>query len=171
MTISQLVPFARSAGLGASVATISLVVSSCGNAGGRIFSGWLSDALGRLPTIRTMVMISAAAMPALFLWRANVVAFYALVAAVYWCYGTQLSVFASTTADFYGTKHLGLNYGVLFTAWGAAGIIGPAIAARVFDQFGDYRYAFFTASALALVAFVSLSLVRTPQAPSAAVAT
>jgi OFA family oxalate/formate antiporter-like MFS transporter len=163
MTISQLIPFARSAGLGAAVATVSLIVSSCGNAGGRILSGWMSDTLGRLRTLKTMVLISAMAMPALFLWRSEVVPFYALVAVVYWCYGTQLSVFASTTADFYGTRHLGLNYGVLFTAWGAAGIIGPAIAARVFDRFGDYRYAFFTASALALVAFVSLSLVRTPQ--------
>jgi MFS transporter, OFA family, oxalate/formate antiporter len=168
MTISQLVPFARSAGLGASVATISLIVSSCGNAGGRIFSGWLSDTLGRLPTIKTMVLVSAAAMPALFLWRANVVAFYALVAVVYWCYGTQLSVFASTTADYYGTKHLGLNYGMLFTAWGAAGILGPAIAARVYDRFGDYRYAFFAASAFALIAFASLAPVRTPQPATAA---
>ncbi len=171
MTISQLVPFARSAGLGASVATISLIVSSCGNAGGRIFSGWLSDALGRLPTIKTMVLISAAAMPALFLWRANVVAFYTLVAVVYWCYGTQLSVFASTTADYYGTRHLGLNYGMLFTAWGAAGILGPAIAARVFDRFGDYRYAFFAAAAFALGAFASLMFVRTPQQTAAASAT
>lgn len=167
MTISQLVPFARSAGLGATVATLSLIVSSCGNAGGRILSGWMSDTLGRLRTLKTMVLISAIAMPALFLWRSNVVAFYALVAVVYWCYGTQLSVFASTTADFYGTRHLGLNYGVLFTAWGAAGIIGPAIAARVFDRFGDYRYAFFAASALAVIAFASLSLVRTPHARSA----
>ena len=171
MTISQLVPFARSAGLGASVATISLVVSSCGNAGGRIVSGWLSDTLGRLPTLRTMVLVSAVAMPALFLWRANVVAFYALVAVVYWCYGTQLSVFASTTADYYGTRNLGLNYGMLFTAWGAAGILGPAIAARVFDTFGDYRYAFFAAAAFALVAFVSLMFIRTPLPTTSASAT
>jgi MFS transporter, OFA family, oxalate/formate antiporter len=167
MTISQLVPFARSAGLGATVATLSLIVSSCGNAGGRILSGWMSDALGRVQTLQTMILISAIAMPALFLWRTNVVSFYALVAVVYWCYGTQLSVFASTTADFYGTKHLGLNYGVLFTAWGAAGIIGPAIAARVFDRFGDYRYAFFAASALAVIAFGSLSTVRTPRRDAA----
>ena len=168
MTISQLVPFARSAGLGATVATLSLIVSSSGNAGGRILSGWMSDTLGRVRTLQTMVLLSAVAMPALFLWRTEVVPFYALVALVYWCYGTQLSVFASTIADFYGTKNLGLNYGVLFTAWGAAGIIGPAIAARVFDRFGDYRYAFFTAAALAVVAFASLTMVRTPDASVAA---
>jgi MFS family permease len=163
MTISQLVPFTRAAGLGATVATLSLVVTSLGNAGGRIFSGWLSDTLGRVRTLQTMILLSAIAMPALFLGRSNVVTFYVFVALVYWCYGTQLSVFASTMADFYGTKNLGLNYGVLFSAWGAAGILGPAIAGRVFIRTGDYRYAFFSASALALIALASLSFAKIPQ--------
>jgi OFA family oxalate/formate antiporter-like MFS transporter len=81
---------------------------------------------------------------------------------VYWCYGTQLSLFASATADFYGTKNLGLNYGVLFTAWGAAGTLGPAIAGRVFDRFGDYRYAFFAASAFAVIALCALLAAKAP---------
>lgn len=160
MTISQLVPFARSAGLGAAVATLALPVTAAGNAGGRILSGWLSDALGRVTTLRVMVLASAVTMPALFAWRSQAVLFFVLVACVYWCYGTQLSVFASTTADFYGTRDLGLNYGVLFTAWGAAGIFGPMIGGRVFDAFGDYRYAFYAASALAVIAFGSLAMVR-----------
>jgi OFA family oxalate/formate antiporter-like MFS transporter len=167
MTISQLSPFARSAGIVAPVAIFT--ISALGNAGGRIFSGWMSDTLGRLRTLKTMVLLSAVAMPALFIWREQTLLFFLLLALVYWCYGTQLSVFASTTADFYGTKNLGLNYGVLFTAWGAAGILGPYIAGRVFDGFGDYRYAFFTASALALVAFASLTLARTPAHETASV--
>jgi MFS transporter, OFA family, oxalate/formate antiporter len=160
MTISQLSPFARSAGIVAPVAIF--VITAIGNAGGRILSGWLSDTLGRLRTLKTMVLVSAVAMPALFIWREQMLLFFVLIALVYACYGTQLSVFASTTGDFYGTKHLGLNYGVLFTAWGAAGIVGPLIAGRVYDAFGDYRYAFFTAAALALIAFGSLSLAKTP---------
>src|SRR5262249_50004444 len=112
MTISQLVPLARSAGLGVAAATLALPVSAAGNAGGRILSGWLSDAVGRLTTLRTMTLASALAMPALFSWRQEPVLFFLLVACVYWCYGTQLSVFASATADLYGTRRLGLNYGV-----------------------------------------------------------
>ena len=49
---------------------------------------------------------------------------------------------------------------MLFTAWGAAGIFGPMIGGRVFDSFGDYRYAFYAAGALAVIAFGALSLVR-----------
>jgi len=168
MTISQLVPFARSSGVGATAATFAITIGACGNAGGRILSGWMSDRIGRLPTLRAMVLLSAIAMPALFVWRADVVAFYLLVAVVYWCYGTQISVFASTAADFYGTRHLGMNYGLLFTAWGVAGILGPAIGATVFDRFGDYRYAFFAASALAVVALASLIFARRPVEPRVA---
>lgn len=163
MTISQLVPFARNSGLAAAAATFAITIGAVGNAGGRILSGWMSDTLGRLTTLRVMVLMSAVAMPVLFIVREEVALFYLLVAVVYWCYGTQLSVFASTTADFYGTRNLGLNYGVLFTAWGVAGILGPMIAAQVFDAFGDYRYAFYAAGALALVAFGSLMI-----APAAA---
>jgi OFA family oxalate/formate antiporter-like MFS transporter len=109
-----------------------------------------------------MVLLSALAMPALVAGRSNVWTFYAFVGLVYWCYGTQLSVIATTMADFYGTKNLGLNYGVLFSAWGAAGILGPAIAGRVFVQTGDYRFAFYSAAVLALVAFAALSFARMP---------
>jgi OFA family oxalate/formate antiporter-like MFS transporter len=162
MTISQLVPFATSAGLGANIATIALVVGAVGNAGGRILSGAMSDRFGRLATLKIMLLLSAIAMPSLFLWRQEAGLFWFFVALVYWCYGTQLSVFASTTADFFGTKNFGMNYGVLFTAWGVAGIIGPLIAGRVYDTFGDYRYAFFVTAGLALVALASLSIARPP---------
>ena len=115
-----------------------------------------------------MILISAVAMPVLFILREQQVIFFVLVAVVYWCYGTQLSVFATTTADFYGTKNLGLNYGVLFTAWGAAGIIGPWFAGKTFDAFGDYRVAFFSAGGLAIVAFLSLFMAKVPTHDEAA---
>jgi OFA family oxalate/formate antiporter-like MFS transporter len=171
MTISQLVPFARDAGLGAAAATFAIAIGAVGNAGGRILSGWLSDTLGRLTTLRVMVLLSAVAMPLWVAVRSEVVLFYILAVIVYWCYGTQLSVFASTTADMYGTRNLGMNYGLLFTAWGTAGIIGPVIAAQVFDAFGDYRYAFYVAGALALVSFAALMLARPPHLAPAPAAT
>jgi OFA family oxalate/formate antiporter-like MFS transporter len=164
MTISQLVPFARSAGFDIGAATFGLTVGAIGNASGRILAGWLSDKIGRLATLKMMVLGAAVAMPALFAWRTQLVSFYILVAAVYWCYGTLLSVFASTTADFYGTRYLGLNYGILFTGLGTAGVLGPLIGARTFDAFGDYRVAFLSASVLALVAFAALWFARPPDA-------
>jgi OFA family oxalate/formate antiporter-like MFS transporter len=128
MVISQLVPFGKSVGIpSASLITMSLVVAAIGNASGRILSGWMSDALGRLNVLRLMIAISMIAMPILYQVGSNVTLLYATVFVVYWCYGTQLSVNASTTSDFWGTKGAGINYGMLFTAWGVAGIIGPRI--------------------------------------------
>lgn len=169
MTISQLVPFARSSGLAATAAAFALTVGAFGNAGGRILSGWLSDSLGRLTTLRIMVLTSAFAMPLLFAVREQAPLFYLLVAVVYWCYGTQLSVFASATADFYGTRNLGANYGALFTAWGAAGVVGPLIAGRVFDATKSYQYAFYGAAALAVIAFVVLLAAKSPAGTTVAV--
>lgn len=159
MVISQLAPFASASGLSVAVA---INIAAAGNASGRILSGWLSDALGRLTTLRIMVLISAIALPIFFAVRQEVVLFYLLTFVIYWCYGTLLSVFASTAADFYGTKNLGMNYGLLFTSWGAAGILGPMIAGKVFDAFGNYQYAFYTAGVLALVSLASLMKARPP---------
>jgi MFS transporter, OFA family, oxalate/formate antiporter len=166
MVISQLVPFARSRGISsAALATMGLVVGALGNASGRILSGWLSDALGRLNTLRLMIGASAIAMPILYWVGSSAPLLYVMVFAVYWCYGTQLSVNASTTSDFWGTKNAGINYGLLFTAWGVAGIIGPRIAGVLFDKYKNYEYAFYTASLLAAIALVCEVLARRPEMP------
>ena len=59
-------------------AATALLVGACGNAGGRILSGWLSDAVGRLTTLRIMVLASAVAMPALFVFREQLSLFFIL---------------------------------------------------------------------------------------------
>jgi MFS transporter, OFA family, oxalate/formate antiporter len=163
MVISQLVPFAKSQGVSSDLlATMTLVVAACGNAGGRILSGWLSDTLGRLNVLRLMIAISIVAMPLLYKAGANPTLLYVMVFVVYWCYGTQLSVNASATSDFWGTKNAGINYGLLFTAWGVAGIIGPRIGGQLFDKFKNYQTAFYTAAALSAIALVFALLARRP---------
>ena len=49
-----------------------------------------------------------------------------------------------------------------------AGLIGPIIAGVVFDTFNDYRYAFFIAAGLAVVALLSLGFARPPNREVAA---
>jgi OFA family oxalate/formate antiporter-like MFS transporter len=110
-----------------------------------------------------VVLVSAVAMPALYLWREDVVLFFVLLCVVYYCYGTQLSVYASTSADFYGTKYFGFNYGLLLLAWGVAGIFGGVIAGRVHDATGQYRLAFFSSSVISLAALCALLLARNPR--------
>jgi OFA family oxalate/formate antiporter-like MFS transporter len=163
MVISQLVPFARAAGHSTAAAAFAITVGAIGSASGRVLSGWLSDHLGRLNTIRTLLAVSALAMPALFLLRENVATFYVFLALVYYCYGTQLSVYASTSADFYGTKNVGFNYGLLLLAWGAAAVFGPSLGGAVYVATGEYRWAFFIGAAMSVAALVTLTFARQPQ--------
>ena len=135
MVISQLVPFAKSVGIpSAALATMGLVVGAVGNASGRILSGWMSD--HTRPTERATTDdrhlhdCHAHSVPV----GGNVALLYVTVFVVYWCYGTQLSVNGSTAADFWGTKNAGINYGMLFTAWGVAGMHRPPHRRRAVRQ-------------------------------------
>jgi len=164
MVISQLVPFAKSVHISsAALATLTLVIGAAGNASGRILSGWMSDAVGRLNVLRLMIAVSMVSMPVLYLVGGNVTGLYVAVFIVYWCYGTQLSVNAAATADFFGAKNAGMNYGMLFTAWGVAGIIGPRIGGVLFDKYKNYQMAFYTAAILAAVALVAELVARRPK--------
>jgi MFS transporter, OFA family, oxalate/formate antiporter len=166
MVISQLVPFATSAGVtAAALSTMTLVVGAFGSVSGRVLSGWMSDRFGRIKVLRSMIGISMVAMPALDAAGGNAAALYLAVFVVYWCYGTQLSVNGAATADFWGTRNAGINYGMMFTAWGVAGIIGPRIGGVLFDRYHNYQAAFYTAAVLAAVALVCEMLARRPAAP------
>jgi len=171
MVISQLVPFAKSVGIpSTTLAAFGLVVGAAGNASGRILSGWMSDHLGRINVLRLMIAISMVAMPILYKVGGNVVALFVMLFVVYWCYGTQLSVNASTAADFWGTKNVGINYGILFTAWGVAGLLGGRIGGKLYDKYHNYQMAFYVAAGLAAVALIAELLARRPEAPSHAAA-
>ena len=170
MVISQLVPFAKSVGIAAAaLQTMSLVVGAAGNASGRILSGWFSDAIGRINVLRLMIAVSAIAMPVLYLVGGNVTALYVTVFVVYWCYGTQLSVNGAAASDFWGTKNAGINYGMLFTAWGVAGLLGGRIGGMMYDKYKNYQVAFYTAAVLAAVALICELLAKRPEVPEPAV--
>jgi OFA family oxalate/formate antiporter-like MFS transporter len=126
----------------------------------------MSDHFGRLPTVRGVILISMIATPSLFVWREALVAFYVLLFLVYYCYGTQLSVYTAMAGDFWGTKYLATNYGVMLLAWGFAGVLGPMIGSRVFVATGTYQYAFFGSAVLAAGALATLTGVQAPPPPT-----
>jgi OFA family oxalate/formate antiporter-like MFS transporter len=169
LIISQLVPFAGSQGIpGVALAAMTLAVGAIGNVSGRILSGWLSDLLGRLNTLRVALAISTVAIPMLYWAGDHVFAVYIMVFIVYFCYGAQASVNPATVADFWGARNAGANYGLLFTAWGVAGIIGPTLGGVLFDKYKNYEVAFYAAAILAAIACTCEIAARRPQVPIAA---
>lgn len=121
------------------------------NAGGRIVAGVVSDYIGRVVTIGLVCVMQALTM--FFFSSFTTIGGFVLGSAVVgFSYGACLSLFPATAADYWGTKNLGLNYGILFTAWGVGGVFGPVLAGRIADATGSYAGAYYIAGGLCSLA-------------------
>jgi OFA family oxalate/formate antiporter-like MFS transporter len=123
------------------------------NAGGRVIAGVISDYIGRAVTI-ALVCVTQALVMFFFSGFSTVPGFILGAAVVGFSYGACLSLFPATAADYWGTKNMGLNYGILFTAWGVGGVVGPTLAGRIADATGSYAGAYNIAGSLVSCAFV-----------------
>ncbi len=130
------------------------------NAGGRIGGGIVSDKIGRIRTMQIVFVLQGVNM--LLFASYNTFFLVALGTALGGIgYGALLSLFPSTVSDYYGMKNFGTNYGVLYTAWGIAGAIGPVIAGWVVDATGTYTLAY-TISAALMALTLALTFVTKP---------
>jgi OFA family oxalate/formate antiporter-like MFS transporter len=75
-------------------------------------------------------------------------------------FGGNLSLFPLLTAERFGLRHLGANYGLVFTAYGVGGVVGPLLAGSVWDALGSYRWAFWAAAAASLTASALIVSIR-----------
>jgi OFA family oxalate/formate antiporter-like MFS transporter len=89
-------------------------------------------------------------------------------------YGGYLALMPSMTADFYGPKNVGANYGLLFTAWGACGFLVPGYFAGIMDRAraagnlaGGYNEVYWTLAGLALAGAVVSIMLRPPHRATA----
>jgi OFA family oxalate/formate antiporter-like MFS transporter len=78
-------------------------------------------------------------------------------------YGSLLGIFPALTYDFFGLKNSGMNYGLVFTAFGAAGIIGPLMAGKIVDLTGSYSYAYLAAAVILVIAVAMVKFLKPPQ--------
>lgn len=111
------------------------------NSGGRLVTGVLSDRIGALPTLTLAFVLQGLNMLLFSYYQSGTLMIVgAGLAGV--GYGALLAVFPSLMAQFYGLKYYGTNYGILYTAWGMGGFIGPMLAALVVDSTGSYQIAY-----------------------------
>lgn len=133
------------------------------NALGRFFWGSISDRIGRNASYVAMYLIQAV----IFFLLAGVHALGPIAlcfAIVLLCYGGGFGVMPSFNADYFGTRFLGQNYGMILTAWGVGGVVGPFIAARVKDATGSFAGALLPVAVMLVVAAIIPFLVRKPKA-------
>ncbi|MGI5880831.1 MAG: OFA family MFS transporter [Syntrophomonadaceae bacterium] len=146
--------------LDAATAANAVVVVAIFNAAGRIIWGTLSDKLGRMNSLLVMYILAAGAMFAMSSITMNYGSFLGLCSLIGFCFGGFLALFPSITADYYGTKNVGSNYGIIFVAYGSAAIVGPMIATSMSQLTGAFLIA---AILCAVAAVMSLLVRRAPQ--------
>lgn len=149
----------------AGLQNVTLIVSllALSNALGRVGGGILSDKLGRENTMLLVFSLQLLNMLAFVHYtNLSLIALGTVIAGL--SYGSLMSVFPSTTADRWGLKNYGTNYGVLYLAWGISGVVGPLIAAWVVDNTGTYELAYVISAALLGIAIVLGLIIKSEKA-------
>jgi MFS family permease len=101
------------------------------NGVGRIAWGSVSDKIGRKATITLMAALQGVTMLMtyhVFISFGLVYGFIVIAALIGFNYGGSFALFPAITADYFGNKNVGSNYGWMFTAYGVAGLAGPLLA-------------------------------------------
>lgn len=152
------------------MAFLVVVIMSIGNAAGRLIAGVISDKIGRATTLCIMLVFQAAlmfaAIPILGSDGSNPILVAMIVTAMVFNYGTNLSLFPSFAKDSWGMKHFGMNYGLLFSAWGVGAFVLVRVSEMLKVKTGSMESSFIVAGILLLVgAMMALSL-RKQKAPA-----
>ncbi|SET10619.1 L-lactate MFS transporter [Anaerobranca gottschalkii] len=132
------------------------------NALGRISWGVISDSIGRKNSLLAMYFIQVIAF-ALMPFFTNPFTLTLGIATVGFTFGGMLTVFPAITADYYGMKNFGLNYGLVITAWGIGGVFGPLLGGIVRDLTGTYTYSYIVSAILSLLGAIISLKISSPQ--------
>jgi len=148
------------------MAFLAVVVLALGNASGRVMAGFVSDKIGRKATLLGVTILQAICMllavpvtetlsfPILLVLLATAIGFH---------YGANLCLFPAFAKDLYGLKNFGVNYGILFTAWGAGGFVLSRLQQMLKASSGNFRSSFLVAAAFLVVGALLTLLLDKPK--------
>ena len=148
------------------MAFLAVVVLALGNASGRVVAGFVSDKIGRKATLLGVTILQAICMllavpvtetlsfPILLVLLATAIGFH---------YGANLCLFPAFAKDLYGLKNFGVNYGILFTAWGAGGFVLSRLQQMLKASSGNFRSSFLVAAAFLVVGALLTLLLDKPK--------
>jgi nitrate/nitrite transporter NarK len=146
------------------LAWLAVTVLAVGNATGRVLAGILSDKIGRQASLVVFLLFQAALIFGfIFISKDNAVAIVLVATFIGFNYGTNLTLFPAATKDFFGLKSFGLNYGIVFTAWGVGGAILSKISKVLEASTGAMTYSCIMAGSLLVLGALTTLVIRPPR--------
>ncbi len=149
MAIGHAAALVAARGGGGKLPVLGAMLIGLGNAAGGFLFGWLADRWPVKRLLGLLPMLSAAAL-GLLISTDNAVATTIWLCGVGFAYGAVIGVYPYTAPHYFGAQRAAQCYGIVFTAWGLAGLAGPWLAGRLFDTSGNYNTALFVACVAAV---------------------
>ncbi len=157
--IVHIVPYARDLGLSPTIA--AGVLSTIGGVSilGRIVMGAANDRIGGRHSLIICLIVLFCGFIVLQLAAEAWMLF--VFAAIYgFAHGGFFTVVSPMVAELFGTDSHGLLFGIVLFSGTLGGAVGPLMAGRTFDLTGSYQMVFLVLSALTLIGFVLMILLR-----------
>lgn len=139
-----------------------VAIAAVFNGLGRLLWAWASDSVGR-QRVFAILFITGALGCLLLARSSHILIFTALICYIFACYGGGLACMPAFAADEFGHAHIGKIYGVIFSACGVAGIVGPYIFASVKEMTGSFAAALSIESVLLAIGFLLVITFRSPR--------
>ncbi len=165
--ISQAAPMAQEiTHVTAAVAAGMVGIISIANGAGRFLWAWLSDAIGRRAVFFSMFLVQA-----VLFWMMPHVSgfgvFTTLAFIILLCYGGGFGTMPAFATDYFGPTNVGSIYGLMLTAWGFAGVLGPTLIAHIRQSTGHYSQALHVIAVIVLISAILPLITRPPQSDAA----
>jgi OFA family oxalate/formate antiporter-like MFS transporter len=168
--ISQESPMFQEIGRASAIVAAGMVgITSIGNALGRVFWAWVSDAITRRWTFVTMFLLQVGlfwVLPGI----ASATVLTVLSFIILMCYGGGFGTMPAFAADYFGSKNVGPIYGLMLTAWGSASAFGPLLIAHMRQSDGSYTGGLHVIAGIMAVSTLLPILVSAPKPRTAVVA-
>jgi OFA family oxalate/formate antiporter-like MFS transporter len=146
-------------GLSKEMAVLGVMITGIASAAGRLITSWISDLIGRKRAVCGIILITMASILTMII--AQGVLFIVCIAAIAFSFGGAAGVYPAITADNFGTKHMGLNYGCVMIGFGISALVFPIISSMLVKS-GVYTASFLVAASTCVIALVLVLLQKNP---------
>ena len=136
-----------------------VMTTGIASAAGRLIFSWASDKIGRKNAIYCIIGVTLVGVLSLIVAQGFLV--MVCIALIAFAFGGSASVFPALTADNFGTKNMGLNYGCVMVGFGIAALGAPLLKG-FFPAEAAQTASFVMAAAMCVVALVFIVLIKKP---------